>query len=290
VPVVFAAPALKLQVPATPATFTCGEVRGGNGDTFGPVAVPGVRGLLHSSASGATRGGDVHYVSVCGSGLVSRVALADVAGHGETVAVVGAEMYAHLQRSVDLLDERRVLRDLDARLAALEGRAITTAAMFTYYAPGRRLTWAYAGHPPGWILRRDGAGWRPLETEDPRPGAGFVGLPLGTGFGSRYVRGRTRVAEGDRVLLVTDGVLEAPSPDGEEFGRPGVERLLAAHATADTAVVADALLAALRAHVGRQQFVHDDVSFFVGEFVEGPRGPALWHVLRNRLLPALLGA
>jgi hypothetical protein len=26
------------------------------------------------------------------------------------------------------------------------------------------------------------------------------------------------------------------------------------------------------------------VTFFVAEFVEGPAGPALWHVVRNRLL------
>jgi hypothetical protein len=51
--------------------------------------------------------------------------------------------------------------------------------------------------------------------------------------------------------------------------------------------VADALLAALLAH-GGAALTEDDVTFFLGEVVDGPAGPAVWHVIRNRVLRPLL--
>jgi hypothetical protein len=46
---------------------------------------------MHSVPSGTgASGGDVHYVSVCPNGLVSRIALADVSGHGQAVVLLGA--------------------------------------------------------------------------------------------------------------------------------------------------------------------------------------------------------
>ena len=103
-------------------------------------------------------------------------------------------------------------------------------------------------------------------------------LPLGTGLGPDFSRQRLKVPPGDRVLLVTDGVLEAPAPDGAEFGVAGVEAALVGGPEA----IAERLLTALRAHTGGDELTHDDVTFFVGEFVDGPPGPTLWKVLKNR--------
>ena len=107
---------------------------------FAEVQLPGLVGTLYSSPCHGPQGGDVHYLSVCGSGLLARVCLADVADHGETIAAIGREMHVQLRKSVDMVDERRVLSALDARLATGDHRAITTAALLTYYPPARRLT------------------------------------------------------------------------------------------------------------------------------------------------------
>ena len=154
------------------ARFSCGEVRGGNDPIHEQVELPGLRGVLYSSPCGGGRGGDVHYLSVCGSGLLSRLCLADVAGHGETVEAVGREMHAQLLRSVDLVDQRRVLTALDERLVGSGLRAQTTAALATYYPPSRRLSVSYAGHPPGWIYRVATRGWTPLVAEPSARAAG----------------------------------------------------------------------------------------------------------------------
>ncbi len=271
--------------PASSVGFTCGEVRGGNGITHSLVELPGVRGVLYSRPCEGAHGGDIHYLSVCGSGLMARVCLADVAGHGPTVATIGAEMHAHLRQSVDVIDERKVLDRFNARLASIHLQAMTTAVLATYYPPGRRLTVSYAGHPHGWLYRADAGGWTALHLPLPPPTRpAFVDLPLGIGFTPTYNRHSFRVSPGDRMLLVTDGVLETPSPRDELFDRRGIEAFLALEA-GSCEDMAGQLLAALHAHAASPQLAHDDVTFLLAEFVDGPPGPALWHVVKNRLLP-----
>ena len=90
-----------------------------------------------------------------------------------------------------------------------------------------------------------------------------------------------RAAAGDRLLLVTDGVLEAPAPDGAEFGDAGVERR-ARRVSSKRATPARARDArsceALRAHTGIDPMEHDDVSFYVAEIVPPPPGPQVWQI------------
>jgi phosphoserine phosphatase RsbU/P len=263
--------------------LACGEIRGGNEPVHSAVEMPGLRGVLYSRPCHGPEGGDVHFASVCGSGLVARLCVADVAGHGQVVAAVGRAMHEHLRQSVNRFDDRRVMADLDRRLETEGLRAITTAAIASYYHPSQRLTVSYAGHPPGWIYRAIEDRWMRLEAAPLSAGAPRD-LPLGTGLGPDYSRQRLKAPPGDRILLVTDGVLEASSPDGLEFGTSGVEATL--FGTPEE--IAARLLAALRAHTGAEDLAHDDVTFFVGEFVEGPPGPTLWKVLKNRVLPKLM--
>jgi sigma-B regulation protein RsbU (phosphoserine phosphatase) len=278
---------MEIDLTATTArSLACGEVFGGNEPIHTTIELPGLHGVLYSHPCHGARGGDVHYVSVCGSGLLARVCIADVLGHGEVVAQVSAQMHAHLRRSVDVIDERRVFREMDRRLQDIGVRAMTTAALLTYYPPSRRLTVSYAGHPPAWILSSTERRWARLTVAD-RPGAP-TNLPLGTGFKSDYGRSRQRMTEGDRLVIVTDGVLEAPSPAGDDFGVDGVERVLAETTLQSPESLVRALLDALAGHTGAPTPGHDDVTIFVGEIVPGPKGPAVWHVLKNRLLTRVI--
>jgi serine phosphatase RsbU (regulator of sigma subunit) len=273
-----------VPVPASAAGFTCGEVRGGNGVIYERLALPGLRGVLYSRPCSGASGGDIHYVSVCGSGLLARVCLADVAGHGPTIAAVGVEMHAHLRRSVDVIDERRVLSRMDRRLDAKGLRAMTTAVLATYYPPSRRLTVSYAGHPTGWLYRAHDRAWTPLRLPSPAlPRPSFVNLPLGTRLSPTFTRHRFRVSPGDRMVLVTDGVIETTSPDDVPFGAEGISALLAGDGGSLEALAAG-ILSALHAHAATDELAHDDVTFLVAEFEAGPPGPAIWHVVRNRLL------
>ena len=247
------------------------------------ITLPGLEGTLYSSACDGPHGGDIHYLSVCGSGLLTRLCLADVAGHGDAVAAVGREMYGQLRQSVNIMDERRVLRAIDRRVSSTALAAMTTAVLVTYYPPSKRLTVSYAGHPPAWFYTARTRTWAPIEPE-PAPSSPRepVGLPLGTGLSPRFTRRRVAASTGDRLLLLTDGVLEAPSPAGEELGQAGLARLLRGYDGSHAGLV-DHLRLGLAHHTRTSSLTHDDVSLFVAEIVGGPPGPALWHVLRNRL-------
>ncbi|MHC5029101.1 MAG: hypothetical protein ACYTGR_20310, partial [Planctomycetota bacterium] len=97
-------------VPPDGMSLVCGEIHGGNRTVETSVDLPGMRGVIYSRPCDGGRGGDVHYLSVCGSGLLSRMCVADVAGHGEAVANVSAEMHQQLRRLMSWPDQRRVLR------------------------------------------------------------------------------------------------------------------------------------------------------------------------------------
>jgi phosphoserine phosphatase RsbU/P len=272
----------------------CGEVRGGNEPVWTVVDLPGLAGVLYSHPCHGASGGDVHYCSMCNSGIIARVCLADVAGHGERVAEIARVMHAELRASVNSWDEREVMKALDLRLEQSGLKAITTAALLSYRPWKQLLTVSYAGHPPGWIYRAgdDGRGrrWeRLLMTE--AVAAGPADLPLGTGFGPSYSRTRVRAVPGDRLLFVTDGVLEAPAADETEFGETGVERVLAGCVAAGHGCedLGSALVDALRAHTGVDPMTHDDVSFYVAEITPAPPGPQVWQIVKNRILPSLTG-
>jgi serine phosphatase RsbU (regulator of sigma subunit) len=279
---------IDLTAVAAPRGLACGEVSGGNEPIQTAIALPGLHGVLYSHPCHGARGGDVHYLSVCGSGLLARVCVADVLGHGELVARVSTQMHAHLRRSVDVIDERRVFREMDRRLQEIGGRAMTTAALLTYYPPSQRLTISYAGHPPGWFYSARAARWSRLCVDGPSTVGVPADLPLGTGLGPSYARRRMRAAVGDCLLMVTDGVLDAPNADDAEFGVAGVERVLQGTRPGRAERIVRALLDAIASHTGRETPAHDDVTIFAGEIVPGPRGPALWHVLKNRLLTRVI--
>lgn len=260
--------------------LVCNEIWGGNRIFHGPIELPGMRGVLFSQPCDGVRGGDVHYLSVCGSGLLSRVCLADVTGHGERVAAVSEVMHDLLRRSVNRMDERKVLRQLNLRLSALTNESFTTAAILTYFAPMRRLSISYAGHEPAWYYDASSRSWSQLET---RYREGLFDVPLAVAQKTRYSHHVQRVAVGDRLVMITDGVLEAQNEDGELFGRPRLANVLRAAHDGTPESQMRAMLEALREHTSGGTLRHDDVSILVLEFVENLESPAWWTALRNRL-------
>jgi len=79
-------------------------------------------------------------------------------------------------------------------------------------------------------------------------------------------------------------VLETTSPDDTPFDTHRIETLLNSRETGSCEDLARRLLAALHGHAASGELAHDDVTFLLAEFVEGPPGPALWHVFKHRLL------
>lgn len=271
--------------PVTPLRLVCAEVWGGNRVIDAPVVLPGVQGKIYSRPCAGGRGGDVHYVSVCNSGLTSHMCVADVVGHGEAVATVSGEIHGLLRRYIDSLDQRKILRRLNQRLAQAGLNALTTAAAVTYFPPWRRLSISYAGHPPAWFYRQTQGRWgQVIADAEGRYRDQPVNLPLALHNDTSFTRETLKVSYGDRLLLLTDGVLEMPGRQAQFFGDERLEDLLNERRNASAAEIAEATIAALFAWGGAAGLAHDDVTLLVVEFVPGPPGPAIWHAIKNRLV------
>jgi len=267
-----------------PVNLVCTELWGGNRGFHGPIELPGIRGELFSQQREGARGGDVHYLSVCGSGLLSRACLADVTGHGQSVADVSQAMYELLRRSVNRIDERKVLRRLNLLLPRLGDQSYTTAVALTYFAPTRRLSISYAGHEPAWYYESATGNWSQLEPSHRR---GLFDITLAAVPRTRYTRSTRRVAYGDRLLLMTDGIVEAPNNAGELFGRKRLGNVLRSTENCSPATLVDAIIKKVVEHSNDSSLLHDDVSLLAIEFVDNLQSPALSTMLRNRLLRRL---
>jgi hypothetical protein len=264
--------------------LVCSEVWGGNRSIDVPIVLPGLQGQLYSMAASGGHGGDVHCMSVCGSGIVARMVLADVVGHGDEVAAVGDEMHRLLRSHLNALDQRRILRKLNRKLENEQIGRMTTAAMVTYFPPSRSISISYAGHPPAWLYRRQTDEWSRIRLSREPADALFVDVPLAVDASSIFNRAKIQVQDGDRLVVVTDGVLEAPSPSSEHFGDERLETLLRETGEHSASDVSSAVVSTLREHTGRERLTHDDVSLLVVDFVEPPATPALWQMIKNRIL------
>lgn len=148
----------------------------------------------------------------------TRVAVFDGMGHGlhsAQCAVLTIAAYRNSRRAGQTLTETMVAID-DALFEGLGGEVFTTGVLVELDTDTGMLQWANAGHPEP-LLIRQGKVIKALHVE-PRAPLGLGDLP---GLGTAAI-GHEQLEPGDRLLLFTDGVVEARSPAGEFFG---VERL-----------------------------------------------------------------
>ncbi len=262
----------------------CREVWGGNLPVAAPFALPGLSGFVYSQPSDGGRGGDIHCLSICGSGVIARLGLADVVGHGEEVDAVANELHELMRRNMNAFDNRSILRKLNQRLVRAGLSKVTTVALATYFPPTGALTLSYAGHPPGWVYRRSERRWERVSLARPAANAvQAVDVPLAVEADARFSRRQVHVQEGDGVLLLTDGVLEAQSASDAYFDADRVQAVLDAAPDLAPRDMGQHLVGALKRFVGDRGLGHDDVSLIVAEVVEPTSGPLLWRMLRNRL-------
>lgn len=194
------------------------EIWGGTAAVDTHVSMPGldawVFGLPHS---GATNGGDVHYVSSCATGRITRLLIADVSGHGAEVGKVAGDLRGLMRRYVNYIDQRRFFRAMNRKFAGLhtDGR-FATAVVTTFFGPTNTLSVSNAGHPPPLLWRRRTQQWTFLVPPSDRPTqAGMANMPLGVIDATRYDTFNLKLEQGDVVLCYTDSLSEARDASGE---------------------------------------------------------------------------
>jgi sigma-B regulation protein RsbU (phosphoserine phosphatase) len=187
------------------------------------------------------------------------VLIADVSGHGVPAALSASMVKVAIRAQRDWADDpARVLSGLNSILCGnLQGQFVT--AGYLYLDPRRgALTYAGAGHPP--LLA-----WRGREKRV----ESIVenGLMLGIFPEGAYKSMTAALEPGDRFVLYTDGIAEAPSLSGEEFGMERFKNFLVEHAAISAQELCDALVKRVTAWSGngsREQ--HDDLTLIVVDY------------------------
>jgi len=75
----------------------CKEIWGGIHDRDVEVSAGKVIASIYSAACCGGRGGDIYYFGVCKDDTITRLAIADVTGHGEAVSEVTQYVYDSLK-------------------------------------------------------------------------------------------------------------------------------------------------------------------------------------------------
>lgn len=211
---------------------------------FLPQAPPALSGyaIVDEYAAARVIGGD-HYDFLALADGRQALVVADVSGKAVSGALYMARLGAVLRqaagrtrRATELLD------DINATLyAELEAGMFVTMLVLVIEPRSGALELAAAGHPAPLVRRADGT-VAALALEG--------GPPLGAMSEPSYGAARHALEPGDVLLLYTDGLDEAHSPQGELFGIERVRAALSDAASAQEAIAA--LREALAAFVGNE--------------------------------------
>lgn len=166
------------------------------------------------------------------------VVAVDIAGHGPEAAILGLQMKAVLAAGLAAnLDAGALVNRLSREqkhIDALAATAIIVIVPDDHLAP---LEWINAGHPSALLMNSAG------HVSELSPTGPMIG-----GFGGYWNRETLPFAPGDRLLIMTDGILETRRSNGDEFGLSGVQGALLSVSTKDDSEAAVSSILAKARH------------------------------------------
>jgi len=271
------------STPPSTVQLHCMEIWGGNEAHDNAISVPGIDAYISSQPQpGHRSGGDIHYVSMCGSGRITRFAVADVSGHGEAVGEIAGRLRQLMKQNINTLNQSRFARALNNAFTALSADGtFATAILATYFSPNDHLILVNAGHPaPLWYRARPGT-WQLLCPDLPACAQRLANLPLGVLAPTQYRQFAVPLELGDLVLIYTDAFIEARSPAGEALGEAGLLNMVGRLDPSDVMQFRGALLAALDAYRGHAPPDDDMTLLLLHHNGADPPWPRFGETVRN---------
>jgi sigma-B regulation protein RsbU (phosphoserine phosphatase) len=181
--------------------------------------------------------------------------IADVSGHGVPAALIAAmvKLAATSQRA-NAADPALLLTGMNSVLCGNTQEQFVTAAYVYLDAESSTLRYSAAAHPPMLLLR----GGDVIElTEN--------GLMLAAFSFATYTTAIHPLEPGDRLLLYTDGILEATNAQGEEFGSSRLHALLKDAASLLAEDAAASILSSLEQWSSKSQ--NDDLTLLICDYL-----------------------
>lgn len=185
--------------------------------------------------------------------------IADVTGHGVAAAMGSAMLKAILEEITRQQDDPgKVLERLNAGFERISLDEDFVTIFLARWLPSRgHLDWASAGHEPTYLLRREGT----LEN------LSATGIAVGIMPEGEWPTFSVALSPGDRLLMLTDGIYETFSPQGEAFGCERLEELIRNGKGRPVEELGSQLLQALLEFRGERP-QQDDLTFFAIEIPE----------------------
>jgi serine phosphatase RsbU (regulator of sigma subunit) len=279
----------------------CMEIIGGNRAVRQSIAAPGLDIWIDSRPAGpGAGGGDVHYISTCGGGSVTRLALADVVGHGESADGLAIVLRKLMRKYINTLDPTRFATTLNRELGAVAGPGrFATALLLTYFAPTRHLIVCNAGQGKPLRYSAKQRRWEYLDLET----AGdclslkasraryhferLANLPLGVLESIEYEQLAVELGAGDCVLLYTDAITESMDDAGRMLGEAGLLTLVNALCPDGSVEIGKALLGAIDLRRGPRTAADDQTLIVITPSQSAPPRPTLRRTART--LAKLIG-
>ncbi|MFH1965154.1 MAG: SpoIIE family protein phosphatase [Acidobacteriota bacterium] len=184
------------------------------------------------------------------------IAIGDVSGHGFGSALIMAETRAYIRSFAEAeLDVGKILTRVNQALAAdLEGGRHVTLLLGRLDPERRTFVYASAGHIPCYLMKCSGQLGLVMES---------TGVPLGLFAASSFESSELIFLEqGDLLAFLTDGVTEATSPEGQEFGSDRVLDILKNNCGLRAGEIVEKINEAARSFAG-EQLPHDDITTLV---------------------------
>jgi phosphoserine phosphatase RsbU/P len=207
-----------------------------------PTTSPSVDGfeLVAVSRSCFQVGGDYYDFIPLEGGRLGLV-IADVSGKGTPASLMMASVHAWLRATAGTARPTRVLERLNRFLYASTQTSRYVTLFYGELDPARRsLAYVNAGHVPPYVRRHGGSEERLMA------GGPVIGLLEDVSLET----GEVSLEPSDVIAVVTDGVTEALSPGGEEFGDERVRRVLARSADMGATSALSALVTEVDAWTG----------------------------------------
>lgn len=194
------------------------------------------------------------------------VMVGDVSGHGVQSGMVATAAKAGLHLLLDrgVKTPSELLSGMNkAVLATASSSLMMTAVVAVIDLTQRKIFYANAGHNYPYLYRASTKNLIKLDDTG--------GFPLGFEPGSIYDETTVDFHPNDRLLLYTDGIIEARNKNGEEFGYERLETYLRHKLKGHPETVRRELIATVREFTGIDGFEDDVTILIVGDETEGSR-------------------
>lgn len=205
----------------------CMEIWNGNRCVEKTVTSAGLHAWVFSQPyQGEKQGGDVHYLSLCVGGIITRVVLADVAGHGDRVRETSKKLRNLLRKFMNAKKQDRFVAELNREFTELETKeGLATAVVATYLSHKSTLLLTNAGHPRPLLYQQSQKNWVFLD-EPKNTLVRGENFPFGLDPSTSYEHFVIKIESGDWLLLYTDAYTECCDMHDEMLGEEGFLRIV----------------------------------------------------------------